>query len=475
MTAFAADRTGPCAATTPGHATVLADPRLWALIAVFAAIHAAMIALVPDTARKMQIGDRAGDRFRALSEILAADGLDGALRVIFKTGSVGDYILFLPAWSVGGHGAVIAQSLVLYALAAVALYSLVTRLHSRDAAGLATAVWIALPSTLFHPQALVTETICNPVLILLVRALVGAFDAARPAPWRLLLIAILTAILAFVRHIYLLLPFAVLLWLVVFRPGGIAITRRTGIGYVAVSLSLLLVWWAAIAAGSLRYEIGGSVGGLHSNLFLRAERMAYLGRIELPASYQARSAKAGEDVRSMPPTEFVSYAWSNPTLFARSAAADAFNMMVNPGVAMLAGRYLGLFDLGEKSHRDLNKWRETREKEGIVALARLLLETSPVGLAVNALGIVLWGIVLLGAAWGAVIWLADALREPALRWLFAGVPLYLIGLTSLTAGYTRWDHRSPLEFVIAFLFAVAVLDIRRRIAADGRWSRRGVV
>lgn len=459
----------------PRRASVLADPRLWGLLAAFLAVHAAMIALLPDTAKKMLVGDRAGDRFRALTEILSADGIDGALRVIFKTGSVGDYILFLPAWALGGHWAVIAQSLVLYTAAVVALYSLVTRLVSRDGALIATALWIALPSTLFHPQALVTEAICNPVLILLVRALVGAFDAPRPAPWRLLLIGLLTAILAFVRHIYLLVPFAVLLWLVVFRPNGIALTRRTAIGYVALALSLLLVWWGASVAGGMRYEIGKSVGGLESNLFLRAERMAYVGRIELPASYKERSTKAGRDLRTMPPLEFVSYAWCNRALFARTAAADAFNMMVNPGVAMLAGRYLGLFDLGEKSHRDLNKWRETREKEGILALARLLLETSPLGLAINALGIVLWGVVLLGAAWGAVVWLGDALREPALRWLIAGVPLYLVGLTSLTAGYTRWDHRSPLEFVIAMMFAVAVLDLRRSIAADGRWSRRGPV
>lgn len=473
MTAITAEPSEAPARAT--RATAFADRRLWALIAAFLAVHAAMLALVPDTAKKMLVGDRAGDRFRAITEILTADGIDGALRVVFKTGSVGDYILFLPAWALGGHWAVIAQSLVLYMIAVVALYSLVTRLVSRDAALIAAALWIALPSTLFHPQALVTEAICNPVLILLVRALVGAFDAPRPAPWRLLLIGLLTAILAFVRHIYLLLPFAVLLWLLVFRPSGIALTRRTGLGYVALSLSLLLVWWAASAAGSLRYEIGKSVGGLESNLFLRAERMATIGRIELPASYKERSATSGRDLRTMPPLEFVSYAWGNKTLFARTAAADAFNMMVNPGVAMLAGRYLGLFDLGEKSHRDLNKWRETREKEGILALARLLFETSPLGLAINAIGIVLWGAVLLGAAWGAVVWLGDALREPALRWLIAGVPLYLVGLTSLTAGYTRWDHRSPLEFVIALLFAAAVLDIRRRIAADGRWSRRGPV
>ena len=80
----------------------------------------------------------------------------------------------------------------------------------------------------------------------------------------------------------------------------------------------------------------------------------------------------------------------------------------------------------------------------------------------------------MSAAGGLVLACAPALAlavdrllgEPALRWLIAGVPLYLVGLTSLTAGYTRWDHRSPLEFVIALLFACLWL-IRRLSAPRG--------
>jgi hypothetical protein len=257
--------------------------------------------------------------------------------------------------------------------------------------------------------------------------------------------------------------------MLIFRPGGIGRGRVVLAGYLAGSFALILAWWMVIAVGSFRYDLGRSVGGLESNLYLRAERMAYLGGIDLPPSYFDRNAAAGRDTRTLEPMEFVGLAWQRPDLYARTVAADAFNMMANPGVAMLFGRYLGCFDLGEKTHRDLNKWRETREKHGFVGLARLLLETSPVGFLVNAVGITIW-IALLGlATYGAVVVLGDAVTPPALRWLLAGLVVYVIVLTSMTAGYTRWDHRSPLEVPLALMVGSATSALRQRYATtDGR-------
>ena len=143
-------------------------------------------------------------------------------------------------------------------------------------------------------------------------------------------------------------------------------------------------------------------------------------------------------------------------------------MLFRSGVAMLAGRYLGLFDLAERSHRDLNKWREVREKQGFLGLARLLLETSPVGLAVNAAGLIAWIAFLAVAALGAVRFMRDATREPALRWLLAGLVVYVAGLTSLTAGYTRWDHRAPMDVALVLFFAAGVMDLRSRHAGSPR-------
>ena len=443
-------------------ATALRDVGLQRMLAAFVAIHVAMLVVTGDVQRKLVLGDRAGDRLRNLEELARQPDWDNVLRSVFRIGSVGDYILFWPAYSLGGAAGLVVQGLMLSAIGLVGVFLLATRLLPADGARIAAAVWMLLPATLFHPHALVTEAICNPVLILLVLTLVRLTEVGNPRLGLLLAAAGLTAILVLVRHVYLLLPFSVALWLWVVRPTGTQGLRRPLTRYIAVALSLLAVWWAAIVLGGGRYELGRSVGGLESNLYLRAERMAYLGQIPLPQSYLDRNARLGRDTRTLEPAEFLGMMRQRPDLFMKTAAADAFNMMVNPGVAMLFGRYLGLFDLGERTHRDLNRWRETREKEGFIGLARLLLATSPVGLLVNALGIAVWGVLLLAATIGAWRIASDALIAPALRWLMCGAAAYCIGLTSLTAGYTRWDHRSPIEFILAIAVASAVMMLRER-------------
>lgn len=450
----------------------LARREVWLILLAFAAIHALFWYLQPDVAAKMVVGDRAGDRLRTLDRLLAATGFDSKMAVVFDSGSPGDYLLFAPAYALFGAPGIVAQALVLYGLALLTVHALATRLIGAPAAVIATVAWLLLPSTLFHPHALVTEAICNPLLVLLIAALVRLHDSDEARPATLMAAALLTALLVFVRHVFLLLPPAIAIWLAVFRPAG-ALGRdgtapRPLLRYLAVSFSIAALWWVALTVGALRWTPGDSVGGLKSNLFLRAERMAYLGHVPLPASYLERNAAAGHDTRLLEPAEFIRYSLVHPWLFARTAAADAFNMMVNPGVAMLAGRYLSLFDLGERNHRDLNKWRETREKEGFLGLARLLLATSPTALAVNAIGVAAWVAFLAVAAFGAIVVLADATREPALRWLLAGLVLYVVGLTSLTAGYTRWDHRTPIDVALVLFFAAGSLGLAERHAGPRR-------
>jgi hypothetical protein len=78
----------------------------------------------------------------------------------------------------------------------------------------------------FHPHALASEAICNPLLIMLVERLVR-LELAEDAGWRDVLIAgAMTAVIAFVRHVYLLLPLAVAMWLLLMRPQGIGRPSR---------------------------------------------------------------------------------------------------------------------------------------------------------------------------------------------------------------------------------------------------------
>lgn len=433
------------------------DRFLLVAVALFVAGHVLLALLVPDGADRMLVGDRAGDRFRALTQLVAQPDLDGMLRVMFAVGSPGDWILFAPAFALGGRYGVMAQNILLYAAGLVALYRLASLLVDQRTARLAVIAWVLLPATLFHPHALVSEAICNPLLIMLLHRL-ARMELAADGQWRDIVIAgLLTAVIAFVRHVYLLLPLAVALWLIVFKPLGLGTERRSRIAvFLLLGYVLNLAWWGTIAIGSRRYELAESVGGLESNLFLRADRMAAMGGLPMPQSYLDRNAALGKETRTLLPVEFVAFAGAHPALFVKSAISDAFNLMANPGVAMLAGRYLGLFDLGERNHRDLNKWREARERDGIMGVVRLLWQTSPTGLVFNVAGSILWAGFLAAAIAGAWSFARDPHVMPALKALLFGLAAYGITLTSAMAGYTRWDHRSAIEFILAIWFAVGV-------------------
>ncbi len=431
------------------------------LLAWFLLTHIALALLVPDGATRMLVGDRAGDRQRALSELLVQLDLDHALAVIFRIGSPGDWVLFTPAYWLGGAYGVMAQSIMLYAVGVVVLYRLARMLVPLHVARIAVVSWALLPATIFHPHALVSEAICNPLLIIFAYQMVR-LEFADDVRWPDLLWAGLTVgLLAFVRHVYLLLPMAAALWLLAFRPAGLG--RRANVtAFLALGFMFVGVLWGIIAVGSKRYELGTSVGGLESNLFLRADRMAVMGGLSLPQSYLDRNVAAGRELRALAPAEFAGFVSRHPGLFAKTAASDAFNLMANPGVAMLAGRYLGLFDLAERSHRDLNKWREMREREGPLGVARLLWETSPIGFVLNLAGAILWAAFLAFSIAGAYVFGASANVTPAIRILFFGLAAYVIVLTSATAGYTRWDHRSGIEFILAIWFALGVVSLRER-------------
>jgi hypothetical protein len=442
------------------------DSFLRGLLCAFVTSHILLAVLVPDGAARMLVGDRAGDRFRALTELLAQPNLDLALGVIFRIGSPGDWILFAPAFRLAGSYGVMAQNIAMYAFGIVMLYRLAMLLMPGHVAKLAAIAWALLPATIFHPHALVSEAICNPLLIALTYLLVR-MELGGDYRWRNVVLAgVCAGVLAFVRHVYLLLPLATAVWFLVFRPHGLG-PRTNVIAFLLLAFALTATWWVTIGLGAKRYELGQSVGGLESNLFLRADRMAVMGGLKLPPSYYDRNGRAGRELRTLQPAEFAGFAAAHPVLFAKTAVSDAFNLMANPGVAMLAGRYLGLFDLGERNHRDLNKWREARERDGPMGVVRLLWEQSRVGFAFNLAGSILWAAFLAVAAIGAWTFVRDARLTPATRVLLVGMAAYAIVLTSATAGYTRWDHRSGIEFILALWFALGV-------TAAVNWSgRRG--
>ncbi len=450
-----------------GTRTTLDSDRLVAwVLSTFAAFHVALIAFMPAAAEKFMLGDRANDRSVKMQNLLSADSLDAFFGAVFRQASPGDYILFAPAYALAGPTGVMLQNTALILVGALFLYKLANLFFSGRVAAIATVAWCLLPATLFHPHVFVSEAIANPLLIAATFFIARFATADVPRTRDLIAAALLTAVLCFTRHVYLVMPFffAAIVWIA--RPRAPRETLPTLALFLVLCFSLVLGWAAADHFGSQRYGAGDSVGGLGSNLYLRGERMAAIGEFALPAAIDERAQAAGTDLRTMKPGEFIQIVVAHPVSYAKTAISDIFNITANPGMAMVAGRFLGVFDLGEKSYEDYNKWREVRDREGIPGLLRELWRTSPLGLVINAAGGLAWAGFLIVALFGAWKLVTDRSRSLALKILLVGMPVWLIGFTSLSAGYTRWDHRSPVEFALAILFALGIagwLEARKRV------------
>lgn len=435
---------------------------LAAFLAALGLFHVALIFLLPDAEQRFMLGDRANDRTVKMETLLSADSADAFFATLFRQASPGDYILFAPAYTLGGPTAVMLQNTVLILLGVWFVYKLAALFFSRHAATFAAVVYALLPATLFHPHAFVSEAICNPLLIVAAYFIARHVRASDPPARDVTIAALITAVLCFTRHVYLLLPLFFMAVLLFDQYIWRSSKTRAATIMVVLGYSLVGAWGIVAHFGEAHYDAGKSVGGLGSNLFLRAERMSQISGEPLPpAAEKARAVDNG--ILTMTPADFGGYVLEHPVPFAKTVVSDLFNITANPGIAMVYGRFFGFFDLGERHYSDYNKWREVRDREGIPGLLRELWRTSPRGLILNAVGAAAWALFLALAAVGAVRLLVDRAQPVAIKLLLIGLPFYLVGVSSLAAGYTRWDHRSPAEFALAILFMLGVEALENKL------------
>lgn len=421
-------------------------------LAVVAAAHAALTFAVPNMNQKFQLGDRAWDRSAKLADILSAQDLDAVLAALHYHSAPGDYLFLLPAYAAFGPVGVIAQNIVLLLVGIWFLYRMAMAWFSPAAAKIAVVAYALLPATIFHPQVFVTEALCNPLLVVATWYAGRMLLADTPARRDVVLFGLVSAVLIFTRYVYLLLPLMIAALLMLRAGNWRRPLRPIGL-FLALSYSLVVIWSGMSSLNNGHYEVGFSFQGLGSNLFLRAERMARQGDFALdPATRQARSVSVGR---------FAQHALKHPVPFANSLISDAVNFVVNPGAAMVYGRYLGLFDLAEAGDQDMFKWRDIRDRDGTMAMIGHLWTVSPIGLTLNALLAGMLGILYLGSLVGVWALLCDEARPLAFRLMMVAVPAYVF-VFSFAAGSVRWDHRSPLEFMLCLLFAVGACRVATR-------------
>jgi hypothetical protein len=177
--------------------------------------------------------------------------------------------------------------------------------------------------------------------------------------------------------------------------------------------------------------------------------MAAIGSFALPEGVSQH--------RAMSMSQFAELAAQQPSALVHTVISDAVNLAGTTGVAMVYGRYLGLFNLGETEKSDVFKWRDIRDQYGTRAMLAYLAEKAPVALAFTISFTLAWVMLLAVTLFGAWRFLLGP-WPLELRLLFAAIPVYIFTL-SFAAGSLRWDHRSPMEFVICLFFALGAAEL----------------
>ncbi len=449
------------------------DRMLMGFIVAMTFAHTVLLVFVNWGGQKALVGDRAAGRLRRIEDLASAGSWDAFIERVFFHGWPGEWLFFMPAYLMGGLTLVVIQNVILFLVGLFFLYRLCESYFSRTVTFFACLSYCLLPGTLFHPQQLVTEAFCDPLLIVAVYLSARMISDGAPR-WRdALVLGALLSVLAFVRQVYLLFPL-ILAGLMLLRTASLkrdgTVADRLGdflrlpaprtlavlAGMLVVAFSVPVGWRLIDNSVGAQYERDEAYShGLTMHLYRRAERISHVSDRPLPESLQDR--------HTMSPGEFLGYAVGEPKGFVWTLASDGINLIANPGVTMLLGRFMGVFDLQDQGAA-VHKWRDIRDEQGTLAMVQEIWRVSPVALMANGAFFALWLGFLVIALYGVWILLTTAMLSLPLRLLLILTPLYFLTFT-FTAFSVRWDHRSPAEFILALFFGIGLVAARDRFQA----------
>ena len=422
------------------------------LVAALAALlHVAIAFLLADPAAAFLLGDRAEDRLRKMAEFAAAGDLPGQLAVLFRIGSPGDYMPFWPAYAAGGYGLVVVMNTALHLVGLVYLYRLATDFFPRRVALLACAIYALLPSSLYHPHTLSSEAIVNPLLIAACFHAARMLSAIRPRWQDAIWFCAFCAVAIWVRNINALLP-AFAASLLFFRFGLRLRTIAVAAVLLAGSHVLTLSWTVTQHTVGAGYEHVLSLHGLGSNLYWRAARFTPISGVEIDPDIQAR--------KSMTIGEFAAEVARQPGAYARTLYTDGVNFIANSGMTMVFGRYFGLFHVDGGETAEMLTWRDIRDRQGFWASVVAMAKQSPGSFWPNVIGFAMHAAMLVAAGVAALAFLAHGVAPLVTRMLLVFWPVYYF-VFSFIAASSRWDLRSPTEFLIVLFLSAGLLRCAR--------------
>lgn len=364
---------------------------------------------------------------------------------ITRLGAPGDFLPQTALVAVGGIPLLVLVQSLLAVISAVFLYRLIMLLGlSSGPAVIGTAIYALLPGNLLQAHVLGAEGLFIPLLPISAYWVVAALRGRAPSHW-LYRGAALFGIAALLRTQMVLLPLVFLLLALVWAPRR---WHRILVLATALTMAPNLIW---VGLASL------------------ADEPVRMAPVDADTSYHWRHRiwrmnKYIPEAEAMPsPTKrdrvetstLLAYIAEHPGAYLRTVLTDNLDYIGNPGSVQFV-RYLGV--LGEMPDPEVFKAAKDR---GVAAVIQALLDWNAAFTVFFAVHIVLWGAVLLLAAFGMWQWLrAPLLGSPwstALLIAYFGYNLAVIQL----AGHSRWSLRQPLEWVLVLAALSGALPLLR--------------
>ena len=395
-------------------------------------------------------GDRSEQRWQKVEGILHHQGDFWATLV--KNADPGDYLYQAFIYALSGRFGLVLFQVVLGFGTVVCTVYLARYLGLSDrTARLAGLVMILMPGSLWQPHTLVTEAIYNPVVacaaLLLVRFML---DPQRSSATRYLYAGLLMVGLASsIRHQFSAFPFVLAAYFIC-RPA----LRKMRFLLPILPLSFLFAGaWTAIVfghTGSLKAPPSDHDFG--TNLYNRIARVAEIDQFRLG------TLETAEGRISI--AQFGSYVAAHPTAYLRTLATDGANLLLNPGSIIVLTRYL---PFGPKAE-DSNLWTNLRDRANFREVLESVFEFGVAFVASILVMEVIWLACLLFAALGAIQFFSAPQDRDSRLFLLI---LLVYSLSVLFAsGSIRWQHRTPVDFILGLLVAAGIA------AVSARWSGR---
>jgi hypothetical protein len=385
---------------------------------------------------------------------LAPRGFEpGWLGRAFESGRPGDYIIQGLILAVGNRHLLVAFHLALSLVSVICTYYLTIFLGVPDRLALVAAIlYSMLPGSLVHPHQLASEALSNPLVAIGFFIIIGSAKSRLPDRWLLVGVASL-ALSMFVRPQQILYSFLLAL---ILGASDSSRWRSQVLAIVPICFLLPLAWGLFVFSQTGEYTFRGRENyDLNEISYLTAEGMNVIADVPFDASEYPD--------KSMPVPDFLRFALGHPVGLIHLELSNSFNLILNSGAYSVASHHLGFFpnDLGTMY------WKGVRVREGVIGLVMRVLQLRPGLVAIVIGGTVAWGVILIVTVIGGIAFSRDGRSTPLSKAVLFSYLFYALLIALVLTG-ARWGQRTPLEFLIAILFAVGMEQLTRRIDAMRR-------